>query len=766
MTTQAKNLFRRLTPGNGGSKIKKFGAFGGVFTPDVLTILGVIMYLRLGWVVGNAGFIGAVVIILLAKSVSLCTGLSMSSITTNIKIGAGGAYSIISKSLGLEAGGSIGIPLYIGQTLSAALYLIGFTEAWIRVFPHNFLLEIVVLPEAWVWMVPRVYFVFVSLVAWAILLTISYISAQLAIRVQYIIMTLMAISILSFMFTPVRPAADFVLIGKFEDASFWQVFAIFFPAVTGIMAGANMSGDLKNPRRAIPLGTISAILVTTAIYVGLAYILAQVATPEELRANQLIMVDKAFWASAVLAGVMGATLSSALGSMLGAPRLLQALAEQRTMPFYKTLEAKTATNEPRNAIIVTGVFIAAALILGNLDYLATLITMFFLITYGTLNLVVFLQQSMKIISFRPTFKIPRFVSFYGAVSSIFMMFLINPVFGFVSFLIIIVLYFWLARRGLSADWGDIRGGLFIILAERAARLADKFPRDQISWKPDLLVPVEEPPVWAGPLLFIRSITYPSGSIFAFTVKDNDPNDENQLALDELLSPLKEQNILVNSTVIEDRSFLHGATSVIQTLRGGSFRPNTLFLTMSTESKNTIDDIPEIDLGQKLRLQQTLTQKDEIMKELVAVAAKYHMGVILLRQHPQMAFGIQQDVNLWLRDKSPNWHLAILIALQLQLNWEGRINLITATANGASEKRLHKFLERLSDQARLPSRTEFHVLHGSFKEALQTAPRADVNIFGLSLTDGELPLDFVREVSESIKSSCVFVIDSGQESALV
>ncbi|MDX1372189.1 MAG: hypothetical protein R3321_06945, partial [Nitrososphaeraceae archaeon] len=98
----------------------RFGTFAGVFTPDVLTILGVIMYLRLGWVVGNAGLIGAVIIILLAKSITICTGLSMASITTNIKIGAGGAYSIISKSLGLETGGSIGIPFYISQTLSAA----------------------------------------------------------------------------------------------------------------------------------------------------------------------------------------------------------------------------------------------------------------------------------------------------------------------------------------------------------------------------------------------------------------------------------------------------------------------------------------------------------------------------------------------------------------------------------------------------------------------------------------------------------------------
>ncbi len=450
--------------------VKKFGTFGGVFTPNVLTILGVIMYLRLGWVVGNAGFLGTLAIILLAKSVTIFTGLSMSSITTNIKIGAGGAYSIITKSLGLEAGGSVGIPLYIAQTLSAALYIIGFTEAWIRVFPNH---------------IPIV----ISISAWFVLLIITSISAQLAIRTQYIIMAIVGISVVSFLLTPSPPQPELVLIGKFENAGFWQVFAIYFPAVTGIMAGANMSGDLKNPRRSIPLGTMSAILVTMIIYITLAYMVAKVGNPQELRNNQLFMVDNAFWGPAVLVGIMGATLSSALGSMLGAPRMLQAMAEQDIVPFHNILSVKTRTNEPRNASLFTGVIIIASLLLGNLDILATLITMFFLITYGTLNLVVFIQQSMKIISFRPTVKIPRAVSFFGAAGCIFMMFLINPIFSLVALITIIAIYSWLTRKELASPGGDIRGGMFLALAERASRLADKFPRHQVAWKPDLLVPI-------------------------------------------------------------------------------------------------------------------------------------------------------------------------------------------------------------------------------------------------------------------------------------
>ncbi len=706
---------RIFKPGKSG-----LGTFGGVFTPDVLTILGVIMYLRLGWVVGNAGFLGAVVIILLAKSVTICTGLSMSSITTNIKIGAGGAYSIISKSLGLEAGGSVGIPFYISQTLSAALYIIGFTEGWLRIFPNH---------------VP----IIISTIAWISLLGISSVSAKFAIKIQYIIMVIVGLSILSVVMIPSRPSHEFVFIGNFENADFWHVFAIFFPAVTGIMAGANMSGELKQPRRAIPLGTLSSIGVTMFIYIGLAYVAAKFINPGELRSNQMAMIDNAFWSPIVIAGVLAATFSSALGSMIGAPRILQALAKKKSVPYFRFFSAKSSNNEPRNAIIFTGIIIEVAIIMGNLDALASLITMFFLITYGTLNLVVFIQQNMNIISFRPTFKIPLFVPLFGAISCITIMFLINPVFSIIAFITIITLYIYLTKRGLDSEWGDIRGGMFLVLAERASRIAAKFPRHQVSWKPDLLIPIDDPRIWSGSLLFIRSITYPSGSIFAFTVKGNNI-EKTEKDLNELLSPLDEENIRVNSTVIEDSEFLHGAKLVIQTLKGGTFRPNTLFLTLGKGTRN-----------------------DDVINQLVKHTVKYKMGILLLYKYQRVGFGMQKDLNLWLRDESPNWHLAMLIALQLQLNWQGKLNLITVAQKPEDVKRLNRFMERLGDQVRLPSMSEFHVLVGDFKKLTETAPKADINIFGLT---EELSFDFIRSVSKSSKSSCLFVRDSGQESAIV
>jgi amino acid transporter len=716
-----KSIISKIKPAPPDSESAKgrFGTFAGVFTPDVLTILGVIMYLRLGWVVGNAGLLGAVLIILIAKSITICTGLSMSSITTNIKIGAGGAYSIISKSLGLEAGGSVGIPFYISQTLAAALYIVGFTEGWLLLFPSHD---------------PRI----IMVLTWIALVLLSYFSTNVALKFQYFILVIIALSILSFFLTPNDRLDTYYLIGKFEDANFWQVFAIFFPAVTGIMAGANLSGELKNPRKAIPLGTMSAIGVTLVIYISLAYALTIFIPSGELRSDQMAIVTNSRIAILVILGILAATFSSALGSIVGAPRILQALASEKTIPFNQFFEKRTSKGEPRNAIAFTSLIIVVALFLGNLDSLATLITLFFLITYGTLNLVVFIQQGMKVISFRPTFKIPKFVSFFGAAGCMIIMFLINPVFTVIAFIIIILLYFYLTRKGLRTESGDLRGGMFIVLAELASRIASRFPRHHVAWKPDLLIPIEEPKLWSGPLLFIKSIVYPSGSIFAFSVKENNL-EETKKSLQELLDPLKKSKLLVNSSVIGEDKFLHGARLVIQTLEGIPFRPNTLFLTLGNSD-----------------------EKNNLISEMVKNASLHDLGVIILRQHPRIAFGMQKTVNLWLRDKSPNWHLAVLISLQLQLNWEGKINLITVAYKKEETEKMYSFLDELSKQTRLPSMTEFHVLTGNFKDTIKTAPRGDVNIFGLA---DDLQFSFMRDLTEMTNSSCLFVRDSGKESAI-
>ena len=352
------------------------------------------MYLREGWVIGNAGILGGLLIILLAYAITICTALSMSSITSNIRIGAGGAYAIISQSLGLEVGGSLGIPRYVSQALAITLYIFGFREAWTWVFPDHpaFLVDAAIF-----------------LVLWAI----AYKSADLAIRVQYLIMavivgSLVSIAVAAFNGSMQYDVADVGLWGSFRGApetdfsgtNFWIVFAVFFPAATGIMAGANMSGDLKDPRRSIPLGTMAAIGVSLVVYLLLAYWIARSATPEELVENYYVMIDKAYWGWLVVAGVFGATFSSALASMVGAARILQAMGEHRVIPGGAWVGTLNKSGEPRNSMLITGGIVFATLLMRDLNAIAPLITMFFLITYAMLNVVVLIEQSLGLVSFR------------------------------------------------------------------------------------------------------------------------------------------------------------------------------------------------------------------------------------------------------------------------------------------------------------------------------------------------------------------------------
>ncbi|HHZ98455.1 MAG TPA: Na-K-Cl cotransporter, partial [Candidatus Marinimicrobia bacterium] len=339
---------------------KRFGTFEGVFTPTILTILGAIMYLRLGWVVGNAGFGGALVIILLAKLVTVTTGLAIASMASNIKIGHGGSYAIISRSLGLEIGGAVGIPLYLSQALGGAMYIIGFTEAWMAIFPHHSPLQ-------------------VGGIVLAFLLIIALISAKVAMKFQYLIMVLISVSLVSFFMGKGDGAGQISLWGTLESVPFWTVFAIFFPAVTGIEAGAAMSGDLKDPKRSLSVGILSAIGISFVVYVALAFWMDFSVSTESLKSNYMVMLDVSKWRTVVAAAILGATLSSALGSIVGGPRTLMALGQHKVLPFGKILGSQSKSGEPRVATLVTGVIIGLGILFGDLNTIAPLLTMFFLI---------------------------------------------------------------------------------------------------------------------------------------------------------------------------------------------------------------------------------------------------------------------------------------------------------------------------------------------------------------------------------------------------
>ncbi|MGD9581770.1 MAG: amino acid permease [Vampirovibrionia bacterium] len=709
---------------------KKLGTFDGVFTPSILTIIGVILFLRLGWVVGNVGFIGALIIILLAHVATISTGLAMSSMATNTKIGAGGFYSILSRSLGLEIGGAIGIPLYLSQALGVSLYIVGFTEAVSALLPD----------------------VSEHLISFSLLVglfILSYVGVNTALKVQYFIMAIIAISLVSFFGGHGDTANNHFLFNNSTDVPFWTVFAIFFPAVTGISAGASLSGDLKNPKKSLPIGILSAIGLGLAIYISVAYWFARQATPEQLINNTFLMRDISLWSYAIIAGVIGATLSSALGSILAAPRILMALGEDRVLPFSRIWSERSKNGEPHYSLLFTVIIIAISIFFGDLNTIAPLLTMFFLITYGMINIAVFIEKSIGITSFRPSFNIPLIIPFIGGIWCFITMFLINYIFASIALLIIVVVYIIQIKRGLLTPWGDVRGALFNAIAEWAAKTAQKMPHTAKAWKPNLLIPIEKPKTWISIISLIKDIAFPKGSLRLFSIKlvdqksiedaiSDNSKEELEKDLNELAATVKKEGIFTSTTVVESSNFMEGLNTIIQFSKGMYFFPNIIFLTMSSDSS-----------------------KGDKLQQMIKISAKEKLGIIVLGLHPKSGFGRREVVNLWLRDKSPNQNLATLMAVELQREW-GAVRLVRITETECNIEKERQDLERIVEEGRMPTRTELVVLCGKFNEVAKQAPLADINIFGMS---ENMSQESMHNIVEMMETSCLFAMDSGNECIL-
>ena len=468
-----------------------FGTFAGVYTPSILTILGVIMYLRFGWVVGNVGLIRTLVIVTICTSITALTALSMASIATDRRVRTGGAYYMISRSLGVETGGAVGLPVYFALAFSVALYTIGFAESVVRVFPQ--------LDQR---LLAGVVTILVAILA--------IVSARLVIRAQYFIMAAIAISLLSLLFgSPIEETTLQLEPAAAPAAGFWAVLAVFFPAVTGIEAGVNMSGDLKDPARSIPRGTLAALGVGYLVYMTLPVILSTRADAQTLMDDPLVMRQIAFWGDAILLGVWGATLSSALGSILGAPRVLQALARDGVLPRRLRILGRGSgeDDEPRIGTVVTLGVALAAVSLGELNLIAPILTMFFLASYFTVNLAAGLEGALRSPSFRPSFRVHWSFSLLGALGCLVVMFLINVVATVVATVVIGGVFLWLESRELRTAWGDVRRGVLLSLARSVLLRLDDDEPDPKNWRPNLLVLSGAPTTRWYQIELARSLTH-------------------------------------------------------------------------------------------------------------------------------------------------------------------------------------------------------------------------------------------------------------------
>jgi hypothetical protein len=393
------------------------------------------------------------------------------------------------------------------------------------------------------------------------------------------------------------------------------------------------------------------------------------------------------------------------------------------------------------------VALLAALLSGGLDAIAGIITMFFLITYSMLNVVVLIEQLLDTVSFRPTLRVPRYVPFVGMLGCFFVMFLINPAFSLIAIVLVSALYIYLSRRHLAVLESDVRSGLFVSIAEWAVKRTRRMQAaPERTWKPVVLAPIRSVESLSGSYRFLLAMTAPKGTVQALGI--HAPGQQAPLdGIEALVKSFRKEGIFAHATLLEEADFINGVQMTTQVLRHTFFRPNILFLHLR----------PSSDLDE--------------LQQLVDKTNAYQMGIALLARHPVVALGRERLINVWVSNQGPKWEhdlresnldLAILLAYQLAQNWNGRITLCTAVPDEATKAKAETFLTELISLARLPKTTQIIVSQAPFAEALAQTPSADLSILGLSR---QPDLAFTWELAQRVNGSCVFVRDSGDESVL-
>ena len=697
----------------------KFGTFGGVFVPNVLTILGVILFLRSGWVVGNAGLSHAILMLCLANAVTLISTLSLSAIATNTRAQGGGAYFLVSRSLGLEFGGSIGMPLYLAQAISVAFYVVGFTESALYLFPEldGQILSIGIL---------------------VVLFGVAWFGAGIAIRAQYLILVTLVLSLGSFFagFDIQENWRANISADYGEGQSFWAVFAIFFPAVTGIMSGVSMSGDLRNPTKSIPKGTLWAVGVTFVIYLIQLIWLAMMGERSELQENSLVMQSISVFPPLVIAGLWAATLSSALASLVAAPRTLQALAKDRVMPRFLS-KGYGPSNEPRLALVVSFLVALVCVILGDLNLIAPLISMFFLATYGAVNLVAGLERWTGNPSYRPTFRVHWLVSLIGAVACFGIMLLLNPIAAIGATLVIVVTYIILARRVYRTAWGDMRSGFWFAMARMGLLKLAKSREHRRNWRPALLVLLSNLKESENLLSFSRYLEANRGVLFLSHILLGDWRSlvERQRSLKRLTDEMiAEQGLSAFSKVVIARDFEQGVTTLLATGLG-KLQPNTLLI--EWESGWLRDN----DFAKTVR--QTLEMEKNL---LVYSKAKVPEGELF------------QLIDVWWSARA-NGSMMLTLAYLMQSNrrWrEAKIRILRIIKNPEGRPAALESMKELLEDARIDAELEVVVSNAPPLEVIGSeSERSAVVFVGVSIRTLEEeagPLTSYTPLVDSVKGN--------------
>uniref|UniRef100_A0A6P7F146 Bumetanide-sensitive sodium-(Potassium)-chloride cotransporter n=1 Tax=Diabrotica virgifera virgifera TaxID=50390 RepID=A0A6P7F146_DIAVI len=503
----------------------KFGWIQGVLIRCLLNIWGVMLFLRLTWVVGQAGIGQSIVLILTTTVVTSITALSMSAISTNGVIKGGGTYYMISRSLGPEFGGSIGLIFSLANAVACAMYVVGFCES-LQDLLEVYHLKIIDGDVHDVRIIGSITIV--------VLTVIVVFGMEWEAKAQFGLLVILVVAILDYCIGSfigprslearakgyVGYNATLAYHNLFSDYrlsegvshNFFSVFAIFFPAATGILAGANISGDLKDPSSSIPKGTLLSILITSITYILMAVIAGctvlrdatgnitdyangswPLCHPGECKYglhNNFQVVELVSWVGPIIyAGCFAAALSSALASLVSAPKVFQALCKDKLYPWILWFaKGYGNNNEPLRGYVLTFIIAVAFILIGELNLIAPLISNFFLAAYALINFSTFHASLAKPVGWRPTFKYYNmWLSLLGAMLCVVVMFLISWITALLTIAAVLSLYLIVAYRKPDVNWGSTTQAQIYRNALQAVHQLNTVEEHVKNYRPQILV---------------------------------------------------------------------------------------------------------------------------------------------------------------------------------------------------------------------------------------------------------------------------------------
>uniref|UniRef100_A0A671Z159 Solute carrier family 12 member 9 n=1 Tax=Sparus aurata TaxID=8175 RepID=A0A671Z159_SPAAU len=604
--------------GRGGRRSKdkparKLGVVFGVVVPTLLSMFSVVVFLRIGFVVGQAGLYQSIAMFLVAYFIITMTVLSVCAISTNGALDAGGAYYMISRALGPEFGGSIGIMFFFANVCSSALYVLGLVEAVMSTFgiPEACISQL--LASLFLMYIMEVFDLFLNLTCLSLQVG-AHIYAKAAFIVFLIVTTVLVSVFMSFFIVEpivvILPDTSSLNSTSLSTAnysgfqlhtlegnllpeytvdyttgammSFVTVFAVMFNGCTGIMAGSNMSGDLKNPSYSIPRGTISAVLTTFVTYNLLSLLIASSCDRHLLQRDYSFLGDINIWPPMVTVGVYSSTMSAAMSNLIGASRILYALSKDNLFGGVLALAKKTSrSGNPWASVLVSWLLIQVVLFTGKLNTIAGIVTIFFLLVYAAVNLACLALEWASAPNFRPSFRCFTWhTCTLGIIGCLLMMFLINAIYAFSSIAFMLLLVMLIHYLGPISNWGYISQALIFHQVRKYLLMLD-VRKDHVKfWRPQVLLMVANPRSCTGLMTFINDLKK-SGLYVLGHVKlgslDTLPSDPLQSSYVSWLSLVDHLNIksFVNLTIAD--SVRQGVQNLLFITGFGGMRPNTLVL---------------------------------------------------------------------------------------------------------------------------------------------------------------------------------------------